>query len=200
MREPRRWIHALCAALIAGACGACASRPTIEPLSAQAVVIDVPLLQQEHEFECGFVALEIVCRHHGVALSAECAAPLRDAAVANGGLSGAEIRDALERSGYEAYVFAGALDRSPIGVYTHLDRGRPLIAMSSTEDGHRHYEVLIGYDAPRDNLILLDPVRGRVARARTVFETGWARCGRFLLLALPRSQGPTGSSPSSLTE
>lgn len=175
------------AAVLAALCCACAAPRAFDELSPAAVVIDVPVLQQRAEFECGFIALEIVCRFHGVALSAPCAEELRASAGANNGLTGAEIRSALERSGYEAYVFAGQLDRSPTGVYEHLDRGRPLIAMSSTEDGHRHFEVLIGYDPPRDNLILLDPVRGRVARARTVFESGWARCGRFLLLALPKT-------------
>jgi ABC-type bacteriocin/lantibiotic exporter with double-glycine peptidase domain len=180
-------IAARSAALLAALCCACASRGSLDALSPEAVVIDVPVLQQTQEFECGFIALEIVCRHHGLPLAPTCAAQLRASALRNDGLTGAEIRSALETSGYEAYVFAGTLDRSPTGAYEHLDRGRPLIAMSSTEDGHRHFEVLIGYDAPRDNLILLDPVRGRVARARTVFESGWARCGRFLLLALPKA-------------
>jgi ABC-type bacteriocin/lantibiotic exporter with double-glycine peptidase domain len=184
------------AALATALCCACASTHTLDALSPQAVVIDVPVLQQTREYECGFIALEIVCRHHGRPLASACAEELRASALRNDGLSGAEIRSALERSGYEAYVFAGTLDRAATGAYGHLDRGRPLIAMSSTEDGHRHFEVLIGYDAPRDNLILLDPVRGRVARARTVFESGWARCGRFLLLALPQANEPASQPPN----
>lgn len=176
-------------ALLGLAC-ACRSSARLDALSPSAVVLDVPVLLQRQEFECGFVALESVCRYHGLPLSTARAAELRATALRENGLSGAEIRSALEASGYEAFVYAGSLDRGPTGVYEHLDRGRPLIAMSSTEDGHRHYEVLIGYDAARDNLILLDPVRGRVARARTVFESGWARCGRFLLLALPRAAAP----------
>jgi ABC-type bacteriocin/lantibiotic exporter with double-glycine peptidase domain len=183
-------LRALLMLVLLGLGTGCRSSERIVELSPSAVVLDVPVLLQAQAHECGFIAVEILCRYHGLPLAPAQAAQLRATALRENGLNGAEIRAALEASGYEAYVVAGTLDRAPTGAYEHLDRGRPLIAMSGSEDGHRHYEVLIGYDEPRDNLILLDPVRGRVARARTVFERGWARCERFLLLALPRSEAP----------
>jgi hypothetical protein len=82
--------------------------------------------------------------------------------------------------------------------------------MLTSEGNGPHYEILLGYDEPRGNVILLDPVRGEVLLTTANFEQVWARCSHFTLLAsrgqevcLPsgtdrreRSGEPTDQAPS----
>jgi len=101
------------------------------------------------------------------------------------GLSGAELRDALEKLGMEVFIFPGALDHSQTGLYHHADEGRPLIVMRATKNKTNHYCLLLGYDEPLGNVFLLDPIQGRICTPAPVFEQEWQRTGCFTLLAVP---------------
>ena len=45
---------------------------------------------------------------------------------------------------------------------------------------------MLGYDEPRENVVLLDPARGQVLRSTKQFDRDWGACERFTLLACPK--------------
>jgi hypothetical protein len=65
--------------------------------------------------------------------------------------------------------------------------------VSADGTGH-HYELLLGYDEPRANLILLDPMKGEILVPIVVFERNWERCQRFTLLACREPAAPAAST------
>lgn len=185
-------------ALLAASCGASTVRP--ELLSDQAVTLDLPLVEQDALHECGLAALTALCEYWGVAIPPEEAASLARTADECEGLSGGELRAALERVGMEAFLFKGSLDHSTTGLYHHVDEGRPALVMVARGDEARHYLLVLGYDEPRHNLLLLDPARGQVLAPVETFERDWARCERFTLLACPRDEAaPIGTHASAST-
>lgn len=169
------------AALCGLALAACRSEPV---LSADAVVLDVPSVRQEELDQCGLVALEALARYWGHAIPAELDRELAALAREHQGLSGDELVAALERAGFEAFVFAGELDASELSLFHHLDRGRPLLVMLVLE-GERHYVLVAGYDPTSRHLVLLDGRRGRALIELGDFERAWNAAARFTLLALP---------------
>jgi ABC-type bacteriocin/lantibiotic exporter with double-glycine peptidase domain len=168
--------------LLLGA-GCRSAPPTKVPYSATAVRLELPFVRQESTNDCGLASISALCRYWQVALPSEERASLTRRAAETGGLSGGELQTTLERLGFEVYLFQGRLDRSATGLYKHVDSGRPPLVMLSGEGNGPHYEILLGYDEPRGNVILLDPVRGEVLLTTANFEQVWARCNHFTLLA-----------------
>jgi ABC-type bacteriocin/lantibiotic exporter with double-glycine peptidase domain len=181
-----RWAAAIAAAslLLAAGCASQTLRP--ELLSKDAVVLDVPLMSQSEMYECGLVSISVLCAYYQVPIPPDHSRVLAAMAGERAGLSGAELGDALERLGFEVFLFEGTLDRAETGLYTQVDAARPLIVMTSPGGEKRHYLLFLGYDEPNGNVCLLDPVRGRVLEPRETFEHSWKRCQRFTLLALPK--------------
>ncbi|MBK7878258.1 MAG: C39 family peptidase [Planctomycetes bacterium] len=172
----------------AAALSACRTTTPVEgALSAHAVVLDLPLVRQDELHACGLASITALCAYWGVVLLPEERAQLAATAASERGLSGGELRSALVRSGLDAFLFSGSLDRTETGLYGHIDAGRPPLVMLSPDGEAHHYSLVLGYDEPLANVILLDPLRGEVLLPVTVFERNWARCERFTLLAAPRS-------------
>jgi ABC-type bacteriocin/lantibiotic exporter with double-glycine peptidase domain len=181
------------------ALASCRAAPT-EPalLSESAVTLDLPLVRQDELHTCGLAAIAALCQYWGVEIPAEQRAELARRAAAEEGLSGGELREALEAAGMEAFLFRGSLDRSETGLYRHIDAGRPLVVMLAPDEKSHHYCLVLGYDEPRENVVLLDPARGEVLRPLKAFASAWERCQRFTLLACPKAGGedlPSGSNP-----
>ncbi len=170
------------AALIA--ISACRTTSTPQsPLSESAVHLDLPLVRQDALYDCGLASISALCQYWGIEIPESDRASLARTADAEAGLSGGELRAALERLGLDVYLFEGGLDRSSTGIYGHIDAGRPLLVMLSADGSAHHYGLVLGYDEPRGNLILLDPMKGEIVMPVAVFERNWARCRRFTLLA-----------------
>lgn len=165
--------------------GCAAQQRPVEQFSDEAVVLSVPVVEQDALYECGLASISVLCEFYEAELTPEQRAELARIADEREGLSGAELRAALERSGLEVFVFPGSLDRSETGLFRHVDAGRPLLVMTSPGGETRHYVLFLGYDEPRDSVCLLDPMQGRVLATRAAFERSWERCQRFTLLALP---------------
>lgn len=176
---------ALVSLLAIASCAAPASRRA-EVLSKEAVVLDLPFVEQDEMYACGLVALSTLCSYWNTEIPASEREELSRSARDHQGLSGGEMCDALARLGFETFLFQGALDRSPTGLLAHVDAGRPLIVMISPEPGKRHYVLFLGYDEPQRDACLLDPVRGRVIVPYETFERTWQACDRFALLAVPK--------------
>jgi ABC-type bacteriocin/lantibiotic exporter with double-glycine peptidase domain len=183
------------AGALALACVACASQPKrAEMLSKDAVVLSLPLMSQDEMYQCGLVSLAVLCEYYHRPIPEAERKELATMATERKGLSGAELTQALERLGFEAFLFEGTLDRSDTGLYHHVDAGRPLIVMTSTNGEDHHYSLFLGYDEPLGNVCLLDPVLGRVMEPSLTFGRAWERCQRFTLLALPKEvAAPTGA-------
>ena len=168
--------------------------PDAPMLSESAVTLDLPLVRQDELHECGLSAIAALCRYWDREIPAELRADLAVRAAEEEGLSGGELRSALESVGFETFLFRGTLDRSDTGIYRHVDAGRPLLVMFALDAEHNHYGLVLGYDEPRKTLVLLDPARGEVLRRVEVFEKTWRDCNQFTLLAVPKSED--GSLPS----
>jgi len=175
----------LCAAAVAG-CAALDLRPGAPSSDAtEAVRLEVPFVKQALPSLCGVAALTMLTRYHGRLLSREKHDAVAASASLEKGASGAVLKSALESEGYLVGVFAGTADDGPAGLYRHLRRGRPLIAMLSMGE-YRHYVVVVGFDSARDALVVLDPVSGTRSMRTRRFVAMWEKANRFTLLAVPR--------------
>jgi hypothetical protein len=187
----RKTLAALCVVALA----ACAApRKPTPVLSDQAVVLEMPIEMQTPERDalhaCGLRAISALCAWHSVAMPRELAADLAKRAVEEKGLTGAQLRAALESLGFEVFVYSGALDKSETGLLHQVEARRPAIVMTTPGGGTNHYSLFLGNDPLNDLVVLLDPDRGYIAIPRPVFEREWEACQRFTLLPLPRLVPP----------
>jgi len=167
-------------------------------LSESAVTLDLPLVRQDELHECGLSAIAALCQYWNLEIPPELRQELALRAKEEQGLSGGELRRALESVGMETFLFRGTLDREETGLYKHVDAGRPLLVMFAIAEEENHYGLVLGYDEPRRTLVLLDPARGEVLRRVEAFEPSWNDCNQFTLLAVPKTQGevlPSGPGP-----
>lgn len=183
--------RACLAAALAGsiACSTTQSK-RFELLSDEAVVLSLPLIEQDADYECGLAAVDVLCGYWGLEIPEDRRRRMTELAQEREGLSGAELREELERLGFEVFLFEGTLDRSETGLYHLVDSGWPALVMTAPRTGTPHYVLFLGYDEPNGNVCLLDPARGRVIEAREVFDQTWSECRRFTLLAIPPAHTP----------
>lgn len=179
---------------------ACQSNRPVPPLSGDEVRLDLPLVQQDELYACGLASISALAQYWGVAIPEEERVTLARIAAERQGLSGGELRATLEGLGLEVFVFHGTLDRTATGLYTSIDAQRPLLVMLSPDGTAHHYCLVLGYDDPRDTLILLDPRRGEVLVPVAAFDRDWARCDRFTLLACPTAAGESGQLAHAVPE
>lgn len=174
---------------------ACVSTLPAPQLSASAVRLDVPLVRQDALYDCGLAAISALCHYWGVAIPEEERINLAIHADKSAGLSGADLRAALSRFGLESFLFQGSLDRTPTGIYHQIDAGRPPLVMLSADGMQHHYGLVLGYDEPRGNLLVLDPMRGETLVPVELFARNWERCRRFTLLASRKAEAPDVADP-----
>jgi ABC-type bacteriocin/lantibiotic exporter with double-glycine peptidase domain len=192
--DRRRASTARVLALLALALGCSACQGVAQPqapLSESAVRLDLPLVHQDALYDCGLASISALCQYWGVEIPAAQRADLARSAEAQAGLSGSELQAAMEQLGFEVYLFAGSLDRAPTGIFGNIDAGRPLLVMLSPDGSAHHYALVLGYDEPHGNLILLDPMKGQLLVPQPAFERDWARCQRFTLLASRKAAAST---------
>ncbi len=63
-----------------------------------------------------------------------------------------------------------------------------------------HYEVLIGYDLPRQEMILRSGVNRRILRRFNTFEQTWARAGHWALVVTPVDSIPVSASADAFVD
>jgi len=179
-RAPLLFVAPLALLLASG----CASGPTRMELSASAIVLPTPLVEQDELHECGLAALSSLCGFWQVPIPDAERQRLSQLASQEKGLTGTELKESLESLGFEVWIFEGSFDRAPTGVLHHVEEGRPLLVMTSEHD-QNHYCLLIGHDPELGNVALLDPRRGRVLLPDETFEREWSAVRHFTLLAVP---------------
>jgi predicted Zn-dependent protease len=178
-------------ALAAGAAGGCAWTPpqtaalhATPPadLRERIELSSVPFIAQT-PLHCGPASLAMVLRHIGRDVSAEQLAdavflPARGGTLQSEMLAGARRHDAL------AQVLPGRLE----ALLRELQAGHPVVVLQNLGLSLAptwHYAVLIGYDRPRDELVLRSGLTERATMTLTTFEHTWARGGHWAMVALP---------------
>ena len=169
--------------LLLAACGIAPDRA--QSMSAQAVVLETPVVEQDEMYDCGLAAISSLCGYYGVEIPEGERAGLTQLANEKEGLSGTELRGALERLGMEVYLFEGRLDEGPTSLHANVLARRPMLVLLVLGGAH-HYSLVVGFDPEADSLVLVDPKFGRIVMDRDSFEQRWAETRHFALLAVPR--------------
>jgi ABC-type bacteriocin/lantibiotic exporter with double-glycine peptidase domain len=193
-----RWPPIVLAALCASACKQ--SEHRLELISAEAVMLELPVIEQDELFECGLVSITALCQYYDKPIPSDTRNELVAVAAEREGLSGAELQSALEGLGMEVLIFPGSLDDEVTGLYHHVDDGRPPIVMVSDDGERHHYCLFLGYDRPLGNVFLLDPARGRVCVPSAAFARDWERSNRFTLLSFPAAPAAAADPRPRTTE
>lgn len=154
--------------------------------SPDAVLLELPRLSQKEADRCGVVSVAILCGYHNATLPEDQFLRLGDLAARHGGLSGAEVRDALRAAGLGTALFAG----TRADLRAHIDAGRPVLAMISLDGKRHHYCLVNGYEPGGDVLYIVEPRRGPVAVSADRFDALWERSRRFALVAAPDIAAP----------
>ena len=94
--------------LLAG-CGIAPFRS--QHMSSSAVVLQTPVVEQDEMYDCGLAAISALCGYYRVEIPESQRAELAQLARRHEGLSGTELREALERLGMEVYLFEGRIDK-----------------------------------------------------------------------------------------
>jgi Peptidase_C39 like family len=145
-----------------------------QPLSVPAV----PYLPQS-EALCGGAALAMVMRYWGMpdVRPDDFAGSLTPEGT---GIPADALRQLAEARGFQAFAFSGEQTEA----VSHLEKGRPLIALLSTASGRHHYVVVLAWSNQR--VLVHDPAVGPF---RILPEAEWLRrwnpTGRWALLLLP---------------
>lgn len=155
-------------------------------LSERAVVLAVPVVLQDDQYDCGVSALSMVLAYYGHPSDKAKSAELRAKAGIDQGLTGADLEAYLKTEGLETVLFAGELSHGIHGLYYHLDRGRPLVVAMNVSDDGNHFVLVTGYDPQNDWVLIQDPQRGALVCPGGQFEYAWNRARHFTLLATPR--------------
>lgn len=157
-------------------------------------LLDVPFLPQTPEL-CGGAAVAMVLRYWGeLDVFAQDFAPLVGAG--DGGIPTNVLASAVRNRGWQALVTPA----SHTQIRSHIDRGRPLIALIEVGPRTYHYVVIVG--STDREIVVHDPAR---APFRVLlwadFDRAWAATGRWMMLVLPpdglRRREDTASSPKS---
>jgi len=164
-------------------------------LSKDAVVLPVTLIYQKEKHECGLTSVNMLLTYYGVRFDDDISVKFNKS-IENleekdkkSGIAASALKEYLITKGFDVFIFSGEIDNSPNGIYTHIDKGRPLIAMIASGEDTRHYLLVIGYDKPNKKLVLQDPIRGALLFPDWQFSALWERCKKFTLLAVPKESG-----------
>ncbi|CAG0929358.1 hypothetical protein PLCT1_01021 [Planctomycetaceae bacterium] len=155
-------------------------------LSQEAVVLVVPVVMQDDQYDCGVSALSMMLAYYGHPCDKEKSAALRVKANQDQGLTGADLENYLKAEGLETALFKGDLTSGIHGLYYHLDRGRPLVVAMNVSDDGNHFVLVTGYDPANDWILIQDPQRGALVCVSGQFEWAWNRAQHFTLLATPK--------------
>ena len=151
----------------------------------------VPFHPQE-EYQCGPAALATVLMHAGVATTPDALVP-QVYLPARGGSLQVEMLAAARRHGLVAYRLASGLG----SLLQEVADGTPVIVLQNLALGFAplwHYAVVIGYDLPREEIILRSGTTRRAVMTLGSFERTWARGDHWAMLALAPGQLPATAS------
>lgn len=147
----------------------------------------VPFFPQE-DYQCGPAALAMVLTHAGAATTPEALVPQVYLPGREGSLQ-TEMLAAARRNGRVAYRLAPRFE----DVLRETSRGTPVIVLQNLSLGFAplwHYAVVVGYDLPREEIILRSGTTSRAVMTLGTFERTWARGEHWAMLALEPERLP----------
>jgi hypothetical protein len=162
------------------------ARPT-ESLPQRVELAQVPFFPQE-EYQCGPAALAMVLTYAGAATTPEALVPQVYLPGREGSLQ-TEMLVAARRNGRVAYRLAPRLE----DVLREASDGTPAIVLQNLALGFAplwHYAVVVGYDLPREEIILRSGTTSRAVMTLTTFERTWARGEHWAMVALAPERLP----------
>lgn len=156
---------------------------------ASLAVLDVPFLSQS-EALCGGAAAAMVMRYWGErGVNAESFSHLIDQRA--GGIRATALVSELVGRGWDVVAARGT--EALIG--THLDRGRPVIALIEDRPGAFHYVVVVA--ATPGAVVFHDPARAayRVS-TRAGFAARWDEADRWMAIVVPSARPDEATTPA----
>jgi tetratricopeptide (TPR) repeat protein len=147
----------------------------------------VPFHPQE-AYQCGPAALATTLVQAGVATTPDALVPQVYLPARKGSLQ-AEMLAAARRHQRTAYLLAPRLE----DLLREVADGTPVIVLQNLAFDVAplwHYAVVIGYDLPREEIILRSGVTRRLVTTLTNFERTWARGGHWAMLTLSPERLP----------
>jgi predicted double-glycine peptidase len=140
------------------------------------------------DYQCGPATLATVLNHAGIAISPEALAPQVYLPEREGSLQ-AEMLAAVRRHGLVAYRLAPRLEDA----LREIAAGTPVVVLLNLAFDFAprwHYAVVVGYDLPREEIVLRSGTTQRLTTTLSNFERTWARSGHWAMLALAPEQLP----------
>lgn len=162
----------------------------------QREIASVPFFPQD-EYQCGPAALAMALAWSGLDIQpAELTEKVYTASL-QGSLQPAMIAGA-RRSGRLAYVIAGTE-----ALIREIAAGHPVIVLQNLGLSWIpvwHYAVAVGYDRPRDEVMLHSGLDARQRLSMPVFQNTWARAGEWGLLVLKPGELPATGTEGRFVE
>jgi predicted double-glycine peptidase len=157
---------------------------------------DVPLVQQETEYECGAAAISMVVSYWTGVEPRRVVAHFRP--VGERGIAAGKLRDYAREQGLASFLIEGQLQ----DLANELEAGRPvLVGVSKPQSKDRvldHYEVVVGLHRDRKRIVTLDPSEGWRENSLEGFAKEWKIAGNVMLVvsakqtsAAAQMSGPT---------
>ena len=162
------------------------SRPP-EQLPPRVELSAVPFHPQK-DYQCGPAALATALVHVGAATTPEALVSQVYLPAREGSLQ-VEMLAAARRHGRVAYRPGPQLR----DILSEIASGTPVIVLQNLAFNFAprwHYAVAIGYDLPREEIILRSGTTERLAMTLSNFERTWARSGYWAMMTLPPERLP----------
>ncbi len=182
---------ALVCLLLLGACSTTQQSLRISQsppsIAASAEITSVPFYPQQ-KYHCGPAALATVLNHYQPETDPQQLVPMVYVPVLKGSLQ-VEMLTAARSFGRLAVELDGQLQ----SLLQEIAAGNPVLVLQNLGFGffpYWHYAVVVGYDLPRQEIILRSGREQRLVRPFSVFERTWKRAGYWSMLALPPTSMP----------
>ncbi len=170
------------AGLIAGCATPSLERGAFDQLPERVELTETPFFpQQQHQ--CGPASLATALVAAGYTASPERLQPQLYLPQREGSLQ-AEMLSAARRQGALALPAPSSLD----GMLAEVAAGRPVVVLQNlglSWAPRWHYAVVVGYDRPREEILLRSGVTRREVMAARTFQHTWARSGNWAMMVVP---------------
>jgi ABC-type bacteriocin/lantibiotic exporter with double-glycine peptidase domain len=155
----------------------------------------VELVRQRGIKDCGSAALATVLGYLQPGGPATLRREAIDAALREEpgrGLAASQLRDYARRQGFDSFVIQGAVQ----DLEHEVEAGRPVIVgvnkPLSSGKALAHYEVFVGFNPKRQEVLTLDPARGLRRFELDGFVEEWEGSGHVAIVVMPKE--PAGSA------
>jgi len=158
-----------------------------ETLPPRIELFAVPFYPQE-DYQCGPAALATTLMHAGVTTTPDALVPQVYLPAREGSLQ-AEMLAAARRHGLVAHRLSPRLR----DLLSEVADGTPVIVLQNLAFNFAprwHYAVVIGYDLPREEIILRSGTTRQLVMTLSSFERTWSRSGYWAMMALPPERLP----------